>query len=525
MGLNEAQIRQYLEVMGLTPEQIDTAIKVSGLEESRAKLEAYASLLEGKIPGSVAASVIASVEAGDVEGAAQQLAQFAATNPIDIPLTVTVDQPAITTAQDAVDELERVTLRIPPQFDRVRAALGGYTDAETAGLQALSAAAEAAQTDIAAAIESGAARDEVIGLAATYEAEFRKILASYGVVGEAADTYVAKLLGLDQLTVTNAVQLAGVEEAVNLLTIYRTVLDEVDSFELSDQLEIADLLSAGDFEGARARILAEIEAARTEIESAEPAEVPVGVNTTGAVTGLAEWRRNEAGIMALVPADATTSPADLVMAEWRITEEGRQVIVPVGGNINPAIIAANALTEYITSLRPQMNVDIVANFAQNATAIPFLANGFIPTGTPRSGRRGSGRRGSGGVPVDQIPGFPTGGGIDNDPRTPYAVGGFVSGPGTGTSDSIPAMLSNGEYVIRAAAVRSLGVNFLDKLNKGYVSGFSMGGVVGDTPTPGGPAVGGINVDYTVVEAQSKPKPDDLVRTLNSARFLNRFATT
>ncbi len=35
----------------------------------------------------------------------------------------------------------------------------------------------------------------------------------------------------------------------------------------------------------------------------------------------------------------------------------------------------------------------------------------------------------------------------------FATGGKVNGPGTGTSDSIPAMLSNGEYVMTAAATR------------------------------------------------------------------------
>ena len=46
-----------------------------------------------------------------------------------------------------------------------------------------------------------------------------------------------------------------------------------------------------------------------------------------------------------------------------------------------------------------------------------------------------------------------------------AVGGLVSGPGTATSDSIPALLSNGEYVIRAAAARRLGLGTLNQLNK------------------------------------------------------------
>jgi hypothetical protein len=48
----------------------------------------------------------------------------------------------------------------------------------------------------------------------------------------------------------------------------------------------------------------------------------------------------------------------------------------------------------------------------------------------------------------------------------YAEGGPVSGPGTGTSDSIPAMLSNKEYVIKAAAAKKLGRRFLDSLNAG-----------------------------------------------------------
>jgi hypothetical protein len=48
----------------------------------------------------------------------------------------------------------------------------------------------------------------------------------------------------------------------------------------------------------------------------------------------------------------------------------------------------------------------------------------------------------------------------------YAEGGPVSGPGTGTSDSIPAMLSNKEYVIKAAAAKKLGRRFLDSVNAG-----------------------------------------------------------
>ena len=37
-----------------------------------------------------------------------------------------------------------------------------------------------------------------------------------------------------------------------------------------------------------------------------------------------------------------------------------------------------------------------------------------------------------------------------------ARGGAINGPGTSTSDSIPAMLSDGEFVMNAKAVRGAG---------------------------------------------------------------------
>ena len=38
----------------------------------------------------------------------------------------------------------------------------------------------------------------------------------------------------------------------------------------------------------------------------------------------------------------------------------------------------------------------------------------------------------------------------------YDAGGEVTGPGTGTSDSVPARLSDGEFVLTAKAVRGAG---------------------------------------------------------------------
>ena len=58
-----------------------------------------------------------------------------------------------------------------------------------------------------------------------------------------------------------------------------------------------------------------------------------------------------------------------------------------------------------------------------------------------------------------------------------ASGGFISGPGTSTSDSIPALLSDGEYVIKASSVNKFGQDFLDNINAGRLPGFKKGGKV------------------------------------------------
>ena len=82
-----------------------------------------------------------------------------------------------------------------------------------------------------------------------------------------------------------------------------------------------------------------------------------------------------------------------------------------------------------------------------------------------------------------------------------ATGGYITGPGTGTSDSIPAMLSNGEFVIRSAAVDQVGLSTLEAINAGRVPEFSDGGSVDDTIAA---AAGGDNLTMNVsaIDAQS-----------------------
>ena len=62
------------------------------------------------------------------------------------------------------------------------------------------------------------------------------------------------------------------------------------------------------------------------------------------------------------------------------------------------------------------------------------------------------------------------------------MSGRIYGPGTETSDSVPALLSHGEFVIRAASVRKFGEAFFASLNAGFLPAmprFAAGGVVGN----------------------------------------------
>jgi hypothetical protein len=90
-----------------------------------------------------------------------------------------------------------------------------------------------------------------------------------------------------------------------------------------------------------------------------------------------------------------------------------------------------------------------------------------------------------------------------------AKGGLIDGPGTGTSDSIPMMLSRGEYVIPASVVQSIGPDFFEKVRSGAIGAQDLYGnvmrgiarpitsdsdVAAKLPALGG---GGGNQNYTV----------------------------
>ena len=75
------------------------------------------------------------------------------------------------------------------------------------------------------------------------------------------------------------------------------------------------------------------------------------------------------------------------------------------------------------------------------------------------------------------------------PGPGFASGGLVRGPGTATSDSIPALLSHLEYVLPARAVAYYGTDLLERMRRMQAPRFADGGLVTGTPGPVGPPLG------------------------------------
>lgn len=85
----------------------------------------------------------------------------------------------------------------------------------------------------------------------------------------------------------------------------------------------------------------------------------------------------------------------------------------------------------------------------------------------------------------------------------YPVGGKVRGPGTSTSDSIDARLSDGEYVLPAKTVEHVGKARLDRLV-----------LATNGKPPVGMAVGGLMLDPEAFMAQNLSESDQIMRRAN-----------
>ena len=103
-----------------------------------------------------------------------------------------------------------------------------------------------------------------------------------------------------------------------------------------------------------------------------------------------------------------------------------------------------------------------------------------------------------------------------------AQGGYISGPGTGTSDSIPARLSNGEYVIKATSVSRYGRSMLDSINSGTFNipsvsspSFNMPRDIQTTSVSNAANNVTINADFKISGTDPKKVADEVMDRLST----------
>jgi TP901 family phage tail tape measure protein len=149
-------------------------------------------------------------------------------------------------------------------------------------------------------------------------------------------------------------------------------------------------------------------------------------------------------------------PVEAIMQSLNLRFSNNPLVPSV--NVNPAQNAIDGIVRYGNNQRIQIPVSAVGNAAYAVNP----GGRMIPQGAT--------------------------GGLFMGDRFKYSTGGPVRGRGSGTSDEVPAWLSNGEYVIKASRVRQLGTGFLDGLNGGRSNHgaprYAGGGQVNQAPSMG-----------------------------------------
>ena len=97
-----------------------------------------------------------------------------------------------------------------------------------------------------------------------------------------------------------------------------------------------------------------------------------------------------------------------------------------------------------------------------------------------------------------------------------ATGGFVSGPGSSISDSIPAMLSDGEYVINAKATEQF-LPLLSAINSGRGIMMAGGGLTSEGGSLAAPPIPVARSDTGSADAAKGGAPGNLT--------INNFVTS
>ncbi len=229
----------------------------------------------------------------------------------------------------------------------------------------------------------------------------------------------------------------------------------------------------------------DIEAARTGIEKlkaltdAQPLVTRIQADTKAAETALEKLKTeygNPGGNLALVArveADTTRVLADIEQLKGTLSGAGVEI---------PALVTFDQPRQQLAAFTQDARTMLAAPTSATHTVQPDLGQyraALAQLSRPTSSTHT--------VYVSKVYTNSQGGLIQRFAEGGQAIvegfrrmAGRIVGPGTGTSDSVPALLSHGEFVIRAASVRKFGEQFFAALNAGFlpqVPRFAAGGAV------------------------------------------------
>lgn len=192
-------------------------------------------------------------------------------------------------------------------------------------------------------------------------------------------------------------------------------------------------------------------------EQVTPALMSMGA--TADVVTTTQWQPSMIGMQqsALATGAVTANTASMVLnpALWSVGVTAWNVH---NGSVNPALAAMRGALQVTSNAFgvAATNIAVQWNRVREATAAPVR---FAIHSVFNDGIVGMWNSVSDLLGTQRMAAYPV----------RFATGGVVSGPGGPTGDKIPALLSDGEYVITADAVKRIGVKNLHALNYGKVA--------------------------------------------------------
>jgi tape measure domain-containing protein len=281
---------------------------------------------------------------------------------------------------------------------------------------------------------------------------------------------------------------AQTEQAANVASSLKGAQSGLAEFKGELDKAIADANSQ-----AQLKISVDAQSAQTEIDklaaltAAKELTVKIKVDPINADQEIADLQAKLAEAKITVPAVvAFDKMRDEELA--KIQEELRKSIafltaVPVGVDTSDAVAKLESMKADIdaklsapTEATHKVNPDFEAVF----NAINEIKQNTFSTHT---------------VYINKVENHATGGLIQHLATGGRVMGqtfrrvvGAIKGPGTGTSDDVPIMGSNGEFVVKTDAVNHYGINFLNALNNKQLPvapGYAIGGAIGETSASAG----------------------------------------